>query len=208
MSQSPFSPVEKALEQLEKKHQAKLRRRRLWWSSVLLLLVCGTGSHWWPQETEAGLRPFKYRTSGAEELKYLLKNQETALLVSHPQLGQDTVRSLQDYQRFGQRIARYWDSLEQQRAEVLDVAPPLPVFSLRIEGRLQAQRSIRYTIEDYDPTVQYVLDLGNGQTRDIQQSTTYRYPLPGHFELRLLAYRGQDSSVFLKRYFIDSIAGR
>lgn len=76
-------------------------------------------------------------------------------------------------------------------------------FTVDISGRRQANESLVYRIENYQTDYTYTIDFGNGVIRPVQESTVYRYPLPGHFVMKLIAKSpAGDKIEYVKKYEI------
>lgn len=76
-------------------------------------------------------------------------------------------------------------------------------FTVDISGKRQAGEGLLFSIENYDNEFRYTIDFDNGVVRSMKESISYRYPLPGHFEMKLIAVSPEgDTTTYLKKYEI------
>jgi TonB family protein len=198
--------VEDVLRRIEAREQKKSRRRMV----VLGLVaagVIGTGAvgYQFFDRKPAGLPTFAYADLSADGIPNVLSANANAILVNHPDLGTDTVRSLSDYEMMT-RLVELSRMMDQQQTQVAnpDTANRLAPFVIDIAGSREAGQPLTFTIEEYDEEVEYMLDFGNGYRRKVDQRSVYRYPMPGSFEIKLLATKGESSSLYQKRFRINS----
>lgn len=112
------------------------------------------------------------------------------------------------------------DSLEMEEAELLAMSDSLDAAGLisseeevrpKIErvapenvfdilGRARAGEAIQFRIRDYNPNVEYQLDLGNGQKQKAFKETYYRYTEPGSYRVRLTMVHPDESVQYTTRY--------
>lgn len=76
-------------------------------------------------------------------------------------------------------------------------------FSMDVSGRRQVRERLVYKIENFRNDFTYSIDFGNGVVKPMTESITYRYPLPGHFDMTLRAVSPEGEVVeYVKKYEI------
>lgn len=76
-------------------------------------------------------------------------------------------------------------------------------FTVDISGRRQVRERLVYRIENFREDFTYTIDFGNGVVRPMTESISYRYPLPGHFDMKLTAVSPDGEEVeYIKKYEI------
>lgn len=76
-------------------------------------------------------------------------------------------------------------------------------FSVDVSGRRQVRERLVYRIENFQNDFTYTIDFGNGVVKPMTESITYRYPLPGHFDMKLTAVSPEGEVVeYVKKYEI------
>lgn len=76
-------------------------------------------------------------------------------------------------------------------------------FSMDVSGRRQVRERLVYRIENFRNDFTYTIDFGNGVEKPMTESITYRYPLPGHFDMTLTAVSPDGEVVkYVKKYEI------
>lgn len=76
-------------------------------------------------------------------------------------------------------------------------------FSVDVSGRRQVRERLVYRIENFRNDFTYTIDFGNGVEKPMTESITYRYPLPGHFDMTLTAVSPDGEVVtYVKKYEI------
>ncbi|MEM6802092.1 MAG: TonB family protein [Bacteroidota bacterium] len=68
-----------------------------------------------------------------------------------------------------------------------EVSGPLKQFQLDIIGKRVAGEILSFIITDYNPSIRYNLDFGNGIIQEAKEITLYMYPASGRFTLNLTA---------------------
>jgi len=174
-----------------------------------------------------------YDELNQEKLSELLADHRKGIVVTHHLLGEDTIRGLADYHRFRDLVdlieiteedvdkkeepkeketeeyefaslsqPEESAKLEPGRLQMTEDATLKP-FAIRINGATYARENIKFTVVNYDPSVRYMIDFGNGVTRRIRRSTIYAYPLKGVHLIRLIASsKDKGSSVYTKKLTI------
>ncbi len=205
MSNIQNSPnqIDDVLSRIQAKETSKRRRRQgLLLIAGLLLMGAGAGAFAFFRPQPQAWEVYNFASLDSTALEAALQNDFSAILVNHPDLGTETLRSLGDYAN----MLRISQAIEMMKAAesrpVTDTVSALQVYPLDIAGDRIAKELLVFTIEDYDAEVEYLLDFGNGVRRLVQERTRYRYPLPGNFEVRLLASRDSSSSLYEKRFSI------
>jgi len=200
----PPTQIDDVLQRIQANEKAKGRKNQFA-LVVITLLLAGIGFAAFlllqpPHPTPLAVFPFAELDSLSVQVA--LQNEQNAIMVQHPDLGTETIRSVEDYAN----LARISEALAlmsvQETTPVTDTTATLPEFTLDIAGQRMAGERLVFTIEDYDPEVSYLLDFGNGQRRKVKQRSSYRYPRPGRFALRLLASKGEVNSLSEKRFQI------
>ncbi len=100
------------------------------------------------------------------------------------------------------------ETIRQQQAPTEELEPIVIEkeavwFSVDISGRRQVRERLVYRIENYQPDYTYTINFGNGVEKPMEESITYRYPLPGHFDMKLAAVSPDGDTVeYIKKYEI------
>ena len=211
---TPPNPFDDYLEKIQAREAQ--RRRSRWLAAFGLLIVTGVAAGWFYLQT-LNRSPQAWRTFAFEQLDVaqvaaLFAEDSAGFLVSIPELGWDTVRSLEEYERLADLVelihaARFEETIDTLRVgqDSIHMTPEsdLSAFIVDIEGERRAGRELSFTIENYDPAIRYTLDFGNGVRRRVSQSTRYTYPLAGYFTLKLIATSPErGASIYTKRYVI------
>lgn len=165
-----------------------------------------------------------------QRVSEILQEESNGFVVSHNLLGLDTIKNLEDFHRFRELVRlieitdedqvlkeeMLTDNLTQQDLTQLKESAKidrgslkmtnnatLKPFAIRMNGSNYAGENIKFTVVNYDPTVKYTIDFGNGVTRRISRNTVYSYPLKGTHIIRLIASsKTMGSSVYAKRITI------
>lgn len=196
--------VEDVLRRIEAREQKKSRRRTVVIGLVAAGVIgAGVAGVRWVNRKPAPLPSFSYADLKADEVPALLN--QHAILVSHPELGTDTVRSLADYETMTRlvELSRLMDEQQNQPTETDTTQARMAPFVVDVAGPREAGKPLTFTIENYQDEVVYMLDFGNGYRRKVDKRTIYRYPMPGNFEIKLLATKDELSSIYQKRFRID-----
>ncbi|MEM7368064.1 MAG: TonB family protein [Bacteroidota bacterium] len=195
----------------------RVRQRNVFILGILLIGILGIGlvMYQWPDllRREAKLRTFKYEELSEEKIIRLFRSDGDEILVSHQILGWDTIQTLEDFRQLAdlsELISMAKSPVPKDTASAIAadsiVSTPmasLGMFVLDVEGERKVDQELIFTIENYDPIVQYTLDLGNGVKRRIKARTKYTYPLPGNYTVQLIATaKEKGSSIYSKRFRI------
>ncbi|MEL6133237.1 MAG: TonB family protein, partial [Bacteroidota bacterium] len=211
-------------------HQRVQRRRRFAQIALIMSILIGGFTLFQSYTQSSApytWRTFTHENLSEAKVATLLAEDSMGILVSHPLIGLDTLKGPADYIRFQELIALIEESAmdEAPSSSSINFIPvenrktpeeenksltqekrlstenaTLSPFNLRIRGSHRAGASIRFEIDNYDPYVRYRIDFGNGVIRQITSKTTYKYPLSGSYNVRLIATSvDRGSSVFSKR---------
>ena len=77
---------------------------------------------------------------------------------------------------------------------------PLKRYKLDIIGKKVAGEILSFIITDYNPSIKYNLDFGNGIVQDAKEITLYMYPASGRFTLNLTATDAQFNRSITNEY--------
>lgn len=150
--------------------------------------------------------PQKQQEFSLSDLSYsqvinLFDNGAPEIIVTHP-FGIDTLRKDSDYILLRDKIASQisesglpsdgsrgngefsdetWSTQETPDQE------KLPILRLDVAGSREAGSILDFTIEDYDPSVFYYIDFGDGYRRKVDKESVFTYSKPGVFNLNLYA---------------------
>ena len=211
-------------------HQRVQRRRRFAQIALIMSILIGGFTlfqSYTASNAPYSWRTFTHENLSEDKVATLLAEDSMGILVSHPLIGLDTLKKADDYVRFQELIALIEASAmdEEPSSSSINFIPvenrktvsedrenppqekrlstenaTLSPFNLRIRGAHRAGASIRFEIDNYDTRVRYRIDFGNGVIRQITNKTTYKYPLSGSYNVRLIATSvDRGSSVFSKR---------
>ncbi|MEM9986373.1 MAG: TonB family protein [Bacteroidota bacterium] len=198
--------VEDVLQRIEAREKSKTRRKRMFYGAMAIGLL-GAGGFAFNSltRTTENLPLYQYADLSQDQLSGILTSDVAEILVQHPDLGTETIRSMADYTRFNETVAmaRRFDELSAD-GELDTTAQSLAPFVIDIAGVRRAGELLVFSIENHDPEIDYLLDLGNGQRRKVTNRVSYRYPLSGNFDVKLLATKGEASSIYVKSIRINA----
>lgn len=81
--------------------------------------------------------------------------------------------------------------------------PLLPVYPVLIEGNMHTGETISFSVQTYDPSVEFEIDFGDGLKISMQDRVEYIYLLPGTYEVTVKAsIKGMKSSVYQEIIYI------
>ncbi|MEZ4776682.1 MAG: PKD domain-containing protein [Bacteroidia bacterium] len=209
---TPSNQFEEYLGKIEAREKVRRRKTKLKW--FLLLAFMGSGFVLYQQsgslEKKESLRRFSVTDLDPDLVNGIFAQNEEPIIVYHPEIGNDTVASVNEYYQ----ILNLIDLIEMGRKAYTDMekrssdssqTAPLQTFVVDVAGERQIKRKLTFTVEDYNPEFEYELDFGNGVVKPIKDRTVYAYPLPGHFDLTLKATsKDGRSSTYVKKYEIIS----
>jgi hypothetical protein len=199
------NPVEKISEQvarLEARERMNRRRRWLLVGFSICLLALGGASMVRPaQRHPKPRRLVAADTLTTQRVAFLFQESRAPLVVYHRHLQDDTVQinNLYEYQLYSEDIAA---RTTPQPPEPM----AMPSFSVSVRGDRKVGEWLTYEVAPFDTAHRLILDFGNGITRPVRQAkTTYRYPLPGHFDMHLRLVEG-DSTIVLQTLQYEILA--
>lgn len=209
---TPSNQFEEYLGKIEAREKIQRRKTKLKW--FLLLAFMGSGFVLYQQSTSPvkkdSLRRFSITDLDPDLVNGIFAQSQEPIIVYHPEIGNDTVASINDYYQ----ILNLIDLIEMGRKAYTDIekkgsdstqVEPLKTFIVDVAGERQVKRKLTFTIEDYNPELEYELNFGNGVVKPIKDRTVYSYPLPGHFDLTLKAVsKDGRTSEYVKKYEIVS----
>ncbi len=170
----------------------RARRRKRWLVLVPLALVGGTTVFMWPQQLPS--------PAASTNEVVLVKNEATPIVpADHAAwMRMDAQAVLPANQPAAEQAAIEQDSEAKEKIW----------FSVDIAGRRQVKETLTFKIENYRPGFTYVLDFGNGVEKEVVgESVTYRYPLAGHFDMKLTATSPEGEVIeYIKKYEIAALA--
>lgn len=78
--------------------------------------------------------------------------------------------------------------------------------TLKIGGELEAYLPVRFTVDSFDEAARYMLDLGNGQRRELRQkSFSYIYRQAGRYPVQLsIEYQGETRVIYSGKLHISN----
>ncbi|TAE51377.1 MAG: TonB family protein [Bacteroidetes bacterium] len=86
-------------------------------------------------------------------------------------------------------------------AENTEAAPVTRIqpFAFAVEGERRVGQSLNLTVIDYDENINYTLDMGNGDRKQIQRRLSYTYSAPGLYQVQLVARNSSGASSVYRR---------
>ncbi|MDW3651499.1 MAG: TonB family protein [Bacteroidia bacterium] len=155
------------------------------------------------------LKKYSIQELSKEKVTEIFDEDDSRIVVAHA-LGTDTIQNLNEYQSLvdlfeGSEIqpAFYQSSQDGSSEEDgFDEGPQeiLQKFSIDISGSRAEGNQLIFTIEDYDPDINYTLSFGTGYKRkNVGRVSRYTYNSFGTYRLRLLASSpDRGSSIYTK----------
>lgn len=169
----------------------RARRRKRWLVLVPLALVGGTAVWMWPQQSPLPASP-------SNEV-VLVKNEASPIVpADHAAWMRMDAHAVQPANQ----------PVKQEEAQAAPAETRETIwFSVDIAGRRQVKETLTFKIENYRPGFSYVLDFGNGVEKEVVgESITYRYPLAGHFDMKLTATSPDGEVIeYIKKYEITGL---
>ncbi|GAB4424323.1 MAG: hypothetical protein OHK0039_41420 [Bacteroidia bacterium] len=177
---NPYEKLDSYVRDVETKERQRRTRTLVFLAGLLALSAAGL--IYMRQRPEPPARPvvlarYSWDSLDVAKVSQILADSQP-FIAYHPVIGWDTVHTLDEF-----------IDLEGLLAETLaPPAPqPVPTFTVSVEGESIVGEELIYAIEPYDSSYIFVLDFGNGILRDNAGPVeTYRYPLPGHFDMHLM----------------------
>ncbi|MCI4669918.1 MAG: hypothetical protein MRZ79_17410 [Bacteroidia bacterium] len=216
-SLSPYDRLDSYLEKLEA--QEKVKRQRLFLILAIVFAVVASGGFFAytsyfsepeiAEENEIRLRRYAAEELNPELVQKLFVKDPNSIVVIHPVTGVDTIESMDDYYQFLNRLTMLEMDTEVEPAstelkEEVTLPEEDPEFLVKVEGEKKVGAKLIYTIENFDPSFELLLDFGNGIIRKPSSPRyTYKYPLPGHFDFHLkLVKDGEEEIIQTIKYQI------
>ncbi|MEZ4827716.1 MAG: TonB family protein [Bacteroidia bacterium] len=195
-------------------HEKAERRKK---SLYALILFAAVGIGFTVYKTigsQNHLRTYSLEDLSYEKVQALFTEDAAPIIVSHPDIGSDTVQSTEEYIA----VLNLLDLIEQNRSLALNVADTvateetaeesaqnsLSPYMVDVDGERKQGRSLTFTIENFDPNVSYMLDLGNGYRRKVSKSVSYTYDQPGNYRIQLYSTKGEVAYTYTKRIQINA----
>lgn len=157
------------------------------------------------------LETYSLKDIDMSKAEALLTETPQGFIIAHPEIGIDTIRNLQNFANF-QAIVSSLKSADLMANLVSDVeeegasglSQGLPMFVVDVSGTRESGQKLTFSIENYDETVSYLVDFGNGVRRTMRERTSYSYPRQGRFTMKLLASAAdRGNSVYAKEFTIS-----
>ncbi|MEZ4775351.1 MAG: TonB family protein [Bacteroidia bacterium] len=82
--------------------------------------------------------------------------------------------------------------------DAINLGSPDGIFD--ILGNPLAGEPLQFRIRNYDPSIVYEINLGNGERQRVFKETTYRYAEPGSFKVTLSFSKPGEPGLFVHRY--------
>ncbi|MDX2250165.1 MAG: TonB family protein [Bacteroidia bacterium] len=205
--------IDDYLHRIETHEKAERRKKSLY--ALLFFAVVGIGfTAYKTIYFQNSLRTYSAADLSYEKVQALFTENEAPIIISHPDIGQDTVKSVEDYIT----VLNLLDLIEQNRNLAISVSDTissgetaqeteqnsLSPYMVDIDGERKQGRNLTFSIENFDPEVTYMLDFGNGFRRKVSKSFTYVYDQSGRYRIQLLATKGNVSNVYTKRLEISA----
>ncbi|MDX1907886.1 MAG: TonB family protein [Bacteroidia bacterium] len=150
----------------------------------------------------ATLRTYALASLDRSRVESLFQENPAGIVVSHPDIGNDTIFSVEDYASLVSLVEYLeqpafltnettdTDSLTvtevsaggDSAATVVD-----PGYFLDISNERVAGQEISFIVGNYNPGSTYLVDFGNGYRRTIRDRAAYTYPQAGRYTVRLIS---------------------
>lgn len=193
------------IREVESKERA--RKRVIMISVGGIMTIAAVGLVSFLVKSPGSARKVAYDDLSIDRVSEMFEVDNTELIVEYPnQLSPDTIRSMDDYlsilvsedrSKFNfEQVSRFEPAEEfvsdPESSETPAEAPENEVASMNqfrfaIEGDRKAGEEMMFAIQDFDKSIKYRMDFGNGVTKKIGQFVRYTYPLPGKFLVNLIA---------------------
>lgn len=210
--------VEEYLRQLEAREKAKRRKRIFYLLPLLILGGILAYGYFFPSKSlteprKKLLQVFQASDLNSGKVREIFEVDNSEIVVEHPFFGTDTIHSAAEYEE----MVKFTRQAEEDKfainssmsdADSIRVAAKgtLEVYTVDVSGERIVGSPLTFIVENYNPEVTYVLDFGNGISREVEERSTYTYPLKGHFVMQLFASKsGKGASVYTKKYEIKGV---
>lgn len=200
--------IDDYLQRIEEREKSARRKKMVVAGLGAFSLVAAAGLYF-ILNGERELRKYSIQELSKEIVTEIFDDSESRIVVAHA-LGTDTIENINEYQSLvdlfdgsdvqpaffqgsGDEQEGFDDESENTPAEILQK------FSIDISGNRVAGNQLVFTIEDYDPEVEYTLSFGTGYKRKVGRVSRYTYNGYGTYRMRLLASAsGRGSSIYTK----------
>ncbi|MCB0841915.1 MAG: PKD domain-containing protein [Bacteroidetes bacterium] len=195
---------------IEQREKALQRKNNFKLIGVVVLMISSFFGYQQLNETKGKIDQYALESLSPEKVNELFTEKQKPIIVYHPEIGHDTVSSINDYYQVLNTLdliemgrKAYMMSAENKSLDTTGSVNPLDRYVVDVAGERSVGRKLIFTIEDYNDSLNYELDLGNGVVKPIKKTVVYRYPLPGHFDMKLTASdREGHTSTYIKKYEI------
>lgn len=204
--------IDDYLQRIEEREKATRRKKALLLALGVVGLLSAAGLYALFNANKE-LRKYSIQELSKEIVTGIFDEDDSRIVVAHA-LGTDTIQNLNEYQSlvdlfegsdiqpaFYQSNSGENDFSESESTENEDI---LQKFSIDISGSRVQGNQLIFTIEDYDPEVEYTLSFGTGYKRKVGRVSRYTYNGYGTYRLRLLASsESRGSSIYTKSVKIE-----
>jgi len=215
MKKATNSPhrIDDYLQRIEEREKAS-RRKKMIVLGLGLVAALSAGALYFILGANKELKKYSIQELSKEKVTEIFDEDDSRIVVAHA-LGTDTIQNINEYQSLvdlfeGSEIqpAFYQSSQDGSSSDDgFDEAPQeiLQKFSIDISGSRTEGNQLIFTIEDYDPDINYTLSFGTGYKRkNVGRVSRYTYNSYGTYRLRLLASSAdRGSSIYTKSVRID-----
>lgn len=215
MKKATNSPhrIDDYLQRIEERERAS-RRKKMIVLGLGLVAALSAGALYFILGSNKELKKYSIQELSKEKVTEIFDEDDSRIVVAHA-LGTDTIQNLNEYQSLvdlfeGSEIQPAFYQSSQggsNEDDGFDEAPQeiLQKFSIDISGSRTEGNQLIFTIEDYDPDINYTLSFGTGYKRkNVGRVSRYTYNSYGTYRLRLLASSpDRGSSIYTKSVRID-----
>ena len=210
MKKATNSPhrIDDYLQRIEEREKAS-RRKKMIVLGLGLVAALSAGALYFILGSNKELKKYSIQELSKEKVTEIFDEDDSRIVVAHA-LGTDTIQNLNEYQSLvdlfeGSEIQpAFYQSSQDGSSEDdgFEEAPQeiLQKFSIDISGSRTEGNQLIFTIEDYDPDINYTLSFGTGYKRKkVGRVSRYTYNSFGTYRLRLLASSpDRGSSIYTK----------
>ena len=215
MKKATNSPhrIDDYLQRIEERERAS-RRKKMIVLGLGLVAALSAGALYFILGSNKELKKYSIQELSKEKVTEIFDEDDSRIVVAHA-LGTDTIQNINEYQSLvdlfeGSEIQPAFYQSSQAGSnedDGFDEAPQeiLQKFSIDISGSRTEGNQLIFTIEDYDPDINYTLSFGTGYKRkNVGRVSRYTYNSYGTYRLRLLASSpDRGSSIYTKSVRID-----
>ncbi|MCB0855361.1 MAG: hypothetical protein KDD63_24225, partial [Bacteroidetes bacterium] len=159
---------------IEQREKALQRKNNFKLIGVVVLMISSFFGYQQLNETKGKIDQYALESLSPEKVNELFTEKQKPIIVYHPEIGHDTVSSINDYYQvlntldlieMGRRA--YMMSAENKSLDTTGSVNPLDRYVVDVAGERSVGRKLIFTIEDYNDSLNYELDLGNGVVKPI-----------------------------------------